>query len=125
MRFKVVSILLTSAVLLAPASVQAANPGNPTGSKTGRFARQHPRRWEVNKRIANQRSRIGQGLKGGQLTGTEGRQLRADDRAIKNQEHADVKANGGHLTKPEEKQLNQEENATSRLIHDERHPAAK
>jgi hypothetical protein len=51
--------------------------------------------------------------------------LRANDRAIKAQEHAEVKANGGHLTKAEQRQLNQEENANSKLIHDEKHPAGK
>ena len=48
--------------------------------------------------------------------------LRANDRAIKQQEHADVKANGGYLTGAQQKQLNQEENANSQLIHDEKHP---
>ena len=51
--------------------------------------------------------------------------LRANDRAIKAQEHAEVKANGGHLTKAEQRQLNREENANSKLIRDEKHPAGK
>jgi hypothetical protein len=45
-----------------------------------------------------------------------------NDRAIKQQEHADVKANGGYLTPAQQKQINQEENANSKLIHDEKHP---
>jgi hypothetical protein len=51
-----------------------------------------------------------------------GRELRANDRAIKQQEHADVKANGGYLTGAQQKQINQEENANSQMIHDEKHP---
>jgi hypothetical protein len=61
-------------------------------------------------------------VKNGTLTGQEAQQLRANDRSIKQQEHADVKANGGHLPPAEQKQLNQEENANSTLIRDEKHP---
>ena len=55
-------------------------------------------------------------------TAPQGTSEAANDRAIKQQEHADVKANGGHLTPAEQKQLNQEENANSTLIRDEKHP---
>ncbi len=126
MRSRMVRLMLMAVVLLASAAfVQAEGPGNPTGPRGSRFARQHPRRNEVNKRIANQRSRINQGVESGKLTPAQATQLRADDNAVKQQEHADVKANGGYLTKAEQKQLNQEENADSTLIHDEKHPAPK
>ena len=98
---------------------EAAGNGNPTG---GKFAVEHPRRNEVNTRVDNQRERINQGVKNGTLTGQEAQQLRANDRAIKQQEHADVRANGGYITRGEQKQLNQEENANSALIRDEKHP---
>ena len=126
MRSHIGRIILAAVVLLTPAALAwASNPGNPTGPPTGRFARQHPRRYEVNRRVANQRGRIHQGVTTGKLTSGQARQLRSDDRAIKHQEHSDVKTNGGYLTKPEQKQLNQEEHATGTLIHDEKHPAAK
>jgi hypothetical protein len=98
---------------------EAQGNGNTTG---GKFAVEHPRRYEVNTRVDNQRERIDQGLKNGKLTGQEAQQLRANDRAIKQQEHADVKANGGYLTRTEQKQINQEENANSKRIQDEKHP---
>ncbi len=101
---------------------QAKGRGNPTGTPGSKFANEHPRRNEVNKRVDNQRERINEGVKDGQLTHEQAAQLRANDRAIKQQEHADVKANGGHLTPADQKQLNQEENANSKMIHDERHP---
>jgi len=120
---KACSLALLAISLLAPAgSVQAQNPGNPVG---GQFAHKHPRRNEVNKRVRNQRARINQGAKNGSLTAQQAQQLRANDRAIKQQEHAEVKANGGYLTKGQQRQLNQEENANSRLIHDEKHPAGQ
>ena len=116
------AILAAAAItLMVPAvKVLADNPGNPTG---GQFAKNHPRRNEVNKRVKNQRKRINQGVKNGTLSPQQAQQLKANDKAIKAQEHADVKANGGTLTKSEQKQLNQEENANSQLIHDEKHPA--
>jgi hypothetical protein len=109
--------------LFVPAiSVRAAdaNPGNPTG---GKFAKTHPRRNEVNKRVKNQRRRINKAEKSGKITEAQADQLKANDKAIKQQEHAEVKANGGYLTKDQQKQLNQEENANSKLIKDEAHPA--
>jgi hypothetical protein len=109
-------------MLSLSAASYAANPGNPTG---GQFAKQHPRRNQVNKRVKNQRSRINANEKSGKLTKAQGNQLKANDRAVKQQEHADVKANGGSLTKGEQKQINQEENANSKMIHDEAHPAGQ
>ena len=109
--------LLVTSTWIVKAEAQAN--GNPTG---GNFAKDHPRRNEVNTRVDNQRERINQGLKNGTLNKQEAQQMRANDRAIKQQEHADVKANGGYLTGAQQKQINQEENANSQLIHDEKHP---
>ena len=118
---KTVSYLLAGALAMSAWTVkaEAQGNGNPTG---GKFAKEHPRRNEVNTRVENQRERINQGVKNGKLTGQEAQQLRANDHAIKQQEHADVKANGGYLTPAQQKQINQEENANSKLIHDEKHP---
>ena len=117
---RTVSYLLAGTLAASAWTVKAdaQGNGNPTG---GKFAVEHPRRNEVNKRVDNQRERINQGLKNGKLTGQEAQQLRANDRAIKQQEHADVKANGGYLTGAQQKQINQEENANSKLIQDEKH----
>jgi hypothetical protein len=118
---KTASYVLAVALVTNAWIVQAGatGKGNPTG---GKFAAEHPRRDEVNTRIDNQRGRINQGLKNGTLSPQEAQQLRSNDRAIKQQEHADVKANGGYITRGEQKQLNQEENADSALIRDEKHP---
>jgi multidrug resistance efflux pump len=118
---KTVSYLLAVALATSAWTIkaEATGKGNPTG---GKFAVEHPRRNEVNTRVDDQRERINQGVKNGTLTRQEAQQLRTNDRAIKQQEHADVKANGGHLTPAEQKQLNQEENANSTLIRDEKHP---
>ena len=120
---KKLSLAVLAIGLIIPSMwVHAENPGNPTG---GQFAKKHPRRNQVNKRVKNQRKRINQDVKNGSLTQAQAQQLKSNDAAIKQQEHADVKANGGYLTKSEQKQLNQEENANSKLIHDEAHPAGQ
>jgi len=122
MKKRVAFMVMTLSLLLPAISAHADNPGNPTG---GQFAKKHPRRNEVNKRVKNQRARINQGVKNGSLTPQQAQQLKANDRAIKQQEHADVKANGGYITKDQQKQLNQEENANSKMIYDEKHPAGQ
>jgi hypothetical protein len=90
-------VLVTSTWIV---KAEAQANGNPTG---GNFAKEHPRRNEVNTRVDNQRARIDQGLKNGTLDKQQAQQLRANDRAIKQQEHADVKANGGYLTGAQQK----------------------
>ena len=114
--------VLAVGLMIPGTFVRAENPGNPTG---GNFANKHPRRNQVNKRVKNQRARINKDVSSGKLTAAQGQQLKANDRAIKQEEHADVKANGGTLTKAEQKQFNQEENANSKLIHDEAHPVGQ
>jgi hypothetical protein len=118
---KTVSFILAGALATSAWTIkaEAGDKGNPTG---GKFAVEHPRRNEVNTRVNDQRARINQGVKSGELTKQQAQQLRANDRAIKRQEHADVKANGGYLTSGEQRQLNKEENANSTMIHDEKHP---
>jgi hypothetical protein len=118
---RTVSYVLAGVLVMSTWIVKAeaqAN-GNPTG---GNFAKEHPGRDEVNTRVHNQRARIDQGIKNGTLDKQQAQQLRANDRAIKQQEHADVKANGGYLTGAQQKQINHEENANSQMIRDEKHP---
>ena len=119
------SLIMALALCSSTGVAYAKGPGNPTGGPNSKFAKEHPRRNEVNKRVDNQRERINEGERTGKLTPEQAHQLRANDHAIKEQEHAEVKANGGHLSKGEQRQLNQEENANSKMIHDEKHPAGQ
>lgn len=86
------------------------------------FAQTHPRRAEVNARLANQNARISNGVRDGQLTHGEAKAMRADDHAIRAEERADASVNGGHITRAEQAQLNRQENANSRTIYNGRHP---
>lgn len=80
----------------------------------------HPRRAEVNQRLANQNRRIDAGVADHQLTNGQARQLHREDHAIRAEERADAATHGGHITKGEQRQINRQENHVSRQIHRER-----
>jgi hypothetical protein len=76
----------------------------------------HPRRVEVNSRLAMQNFRINQGVATGRITPLQARQLHAEDHAIRTEERVMARFNGGHITRAEQRALNQQENAVSRQI---------
>jgi hypothetical protein len=86
------------------------------GAATSASAATHPRRAEVNARLANQHRRIRTEVKEGDLTHAQAQDLRAEDRGIRANERFDASQNGGHLTKPEQRVLNHQENGISRQI---------
>lgn len=87
-----------------------------TPALAGPWVRHHPRQAEVLGRTHHQVARINEERREGDLTGSQARALRAQDRAIAQEDHADARANGGHITKSEQHQLNQQLNAESRVI---------
>jgi hypothetical protein len=87
----------------------------------GTWAANHPRREQVNERLANQNRRISNGVKSGALSPQQARQLHREDHAIRREERADAALHGGHITKAEQRQLNRQENAVSRQIYREKH----
>lgn len=80
------------------------------------FDKNHPRRAEVNSRLANQNARINAKEASGKMTQAQGNQIKKQDRQIRGEERAMASQNGGHITKQEQKTLNQQENKTSREI---------
>ena len=86
----------------------------------GRWAANHPRRDEVNDRIENQHRRITAGVRDGQLSRGQARQLHREDRAIRAEERAFASEHNGHITRGEQRLLNRQENTVSRQIHNER-----
>lgn len=76
----------------------------------------HPRRAEVNSRLHNQYRRINTERRDGRITGTQARDLHAEDRGIRGQERFDASHDGGHITRTERTQLNHEENGVSGQI---------
>lgn len=76
----------------------------------------HPRRDQVNDRLANQNKRINQEVKEGELTSQKAQRLHKQDRQIRQEERDMASQNGGRITKSEQGVLNQQENAVSRRI---------
>jgi hypothetical protein len=76
----------------------------------------HPRRAEVNGRLANQNARINQERREGEITAGQARALHAQDRFIRREERFEARQNGGHITRSEQRSLNQQENGVSREI---------
>jgi len=80
------------------------------------WQKDHPRREQVNNRLANQNKRIKNEVKAGDITTAQAKSLHKDDRQIRQEERDMASQNGGHITKGEQKVLNQQENATSKQI---------
>ncbi len=76
---------------------------------------------KVNKRQHRQHARIHQGVKSGELTHAEARELRLEQRAIRKKERA--YKSDGNLSVQERKELHQDLNAASANIHEEKHDA--
>ena len=85
-------------------------------SAESNWAKNHPRRAQVNKRLANQNRRIRNERKEGEITKSQARNLHREDHAIRQEERDMASQNGGHITKQEQRVLNQQENNVSRQI---------
>jgi hypothetical protein len=95
-----------------------------SGSMTSALAetqwqKNHPRRTQVNKRLANQNKRIEKKVKNGQMTQAQAQQLHQQDKNIRQEERDMASQNGGHITKQEQRTLNQQENKNSQAIKSE------
>ncbi len=101
---------------IAVLSAFAAGAAGSAAAADGQWAKDHPRRAEVNHRLDNQDKRIHEERKEGEITKGQAAQLHKEDRQIRGEEHAMASQNGGHITKQEQRTLNQQENAVSRQI---------
>jgi hypothetical protein len=76
----------------------------------------HPRRAEVNHRLANQDRRIHQEVREGEMSHAEASRLHRDDHQIRQEERDMASQNGSHVTRREDYALNQQENRVSHQI---------
>ena len=76
----------------------------------------HPRRDQVNDRLANQHKRIRKEVAEGEMSKAKAAKLHREDRQIRREERVMASQNHGHITKQEQKTLNQQENAVSAQI---------
>jgi len=103
------AVAISATAVLYAAVITAA-------SAQTQWQKDHPRRTQVNSRLANQNQRVKQEVKSGQISKAQAAKLHKEDRTIRKQERADAAKNGGHITKSEQRQLNREENTVSRQI---------
>jgi hypothetical protein len=80
------------------------------------WQKDHPRREEVNNRLANQNARINKDVKNGTLSAAQAAHLHHEDRQIRREERAMASQNNTHITKLEQRALNQQENKVSHQI---------
>jgi hypothetical protein len=86
------------------------------GAQETQWQKDHPRRTEVNGRLANQDARIHNQVKYGNMTKAQAGQLHKEDHQIRQEERSMASQNGGHITKSEQHTLNQQENGVSKQI---------
>jgi hypothetical protein len=106
-----------------PAQRFSANGGHPgtMAAATTRDGFGHAN--EVNARQGNQQARINQGVKSGQLTPGETKNVENRDASINHQAQADRAANGGSLNNQQKQQINQRQNNVSKSITRDDHNA--
>ena len=104
---KAVTVLVMSMSLAGVASSALAET---------KWEQNHPRRDQVNDRLANQNRRIRTEVAEGEMSKGEAAKLHREDRQIRGAERAMARQNNGHITKQEPRALNQQENAVSRQI---------
>ena len=76
----------------------------------------HPRRTQVNSRLANQNKRLNADVKNGTLTKGQASAIHQEDHQVRQEERDMASQNGGHITKSEQHVLNQQENGISSQI---------
>ncbi|PRH20581.1 hypothetical protein [Burkholderia multivorans] len=76
----------------------------------------HPRREQVDQRLANQNRRIHREVREGEMSHAQAARLHRDDRQIRREERDMAAQDRGHITKSEQHVLNRQENAVSNRI---------
>ena len=80
------------------------------------FAETHPRRAEVNHRLANQNARIDRAEASGRMSPGQAARLHRQDRRVRHEERFMASMNHGHILHAEKRALNQQENRISNKI---------
>jgi hypothetical protein len=89
------------------------------------FAQVAPNSQTIQDRKVDQQDRIAQGVRSGQLTAHETRNLEGREASINHEEHNMRRADDGHLTGADKAKLNARQNHVSQSIYHDKHNAAK
>ena len=95
--------------------------GSLSDASAATFKQTHPRRAEVNHRLAVENARIHRNVMEGKITPQEAAALHKEVHGVRTQERLDASLNNGHITKAEQRALNQNENAISKQIYQAAH----
>lgn len=87
-----------------------------TASAEDTWQKNHPRRTQVNHRLANQNKRINTDVKDGTMSKSQAAAVHHEDHQVRQEERDMASQNGGHITKSEQNVLNQQENGISNQI---------
>jgi hypothetical protein len=109
---KVVTVILASALFMAPAAMFAQTPT--PGAHD----------YNINQRKGDQQARIGNGVKSGQLTAGETSRLEHQQAGINREERGMRAQDNGHLTKQDRRTIHTQQNQESRRIYRDKHNAA-
>ena len=107
---------LKQKILVAVMGAGLALAGASTAS-AGTWQNDHPRRVEVNHRLAHQDMRINKNLREGKITRHEAAKLHRADRMIRKQERHAAALHNGHLTRMQQARLNAHETRVSGKIY--------
>jgi len=102
-------------MMAASSFAQAAAPATGAASAAA-WRKDHPRRAEVNARLAHQNKRIKTEVAQGEMSKAKAAKLHKQDKQIRQEERDMASHNGGHITKREQAVLNAQENKASKEI---------
>jgi hypothetical protein len=103
-------LALIASLTLAPAAVFAQSTPTPG---------QHD--YNIHQRKTDQRGRIAQGVRSGQLTAGETSRLEHQEAGINKEERGMRAQDNGHLTRSDRRTLHQQQNQESRRIYRDKH----
>ncbi len=106
------SKLLFSALFIAFLGI-----ANVSMAQDGGFAKNHPRRSEVNHRLYKQNRHIHNKVRHGDMSRHEAHNLHRRDHQIRREERRMAFRHDGHITRHEQNRLNRQENHMNRKIH--------
>ena len=95
--------------------------GAVTTASASPWTTHHPRRVEVNHRLAHEDRRINRNLAEGHITWRQAAHMHREVHAIRTAERTDASFDRSHLTRADQRSLNQDENGVSRQIHRDAH----
>ena len=103
-------------LLMVGVATLALGGGVSSSAFANGWQQSHPRRAEVNHRLAHQDHRINHEYRSGQINRAQAHQLHHEDHQVRREERMMASQDGGHITRTDQRALNQQENHISRQI---------